>query len=86
MPIEISACSRRTRTNPWCSSAVRTNFLPLFAMLTGGAKGRRIVFYNSMKPPEASGCTPQRYWTKTQTNWHDECAQALIDGRVALPG
>jgi hypothetical protein len=63
------------------------DYLPLFAMLTGGAKGRRIVFYNSMHPPpEASGCTPQRYWTKTQTNWHYECAEALIDGRVASPG
>ena len=50
------------------------------------AKGRRVAFYNSMNRPEAPGCTLQRYVTTTRTNWHYECAQALMDGRLGLPG
>jgi hypothetical protein len=61
-------------------------YLPLFATLTHGAKGRRVAFYNSMNLPEAPGCTLQRYLTKTRTNWHYECAQALMDDRLGLPG
>lgn len=62
------------------------DYLPLFATLTHGAKGRRVAFYNSMNRPEAPGCTLQRYVTTTRTNWHYECAQALMDGRLGLPG
>jgi hypothetical protein len=61
------------------------DYLPLFAALTHGANGRRVVFYNSMNPPEVPGCTLQRYETTTRTNWHYECAQALMDGRLGLP-
>jgi hypothetical protein len=62
------------------------DYLPLFATLTDGAKGRRVAFYNSMNRPEAPECTLQRYVTTTRTNWHYECAQALMDGRLGLPG
>ena len=61
------------------------DYLPLFAALTRDAKGQRVVFYNSMNRPEAPGCTLQRYVTTTRTNWHYECAQALMDGRIDLP-
>ena len=62
------------------------NYLPLFAALTEGAKGRRVIFYNSTNLPEAPGCTLQRYVTTTRTNWHYECVQALVDGRFGLSG
>ena len=62
------------------------DYLPLFTALTNNAKGRRVAFYNSMKRPEAPGCTLQRYVTTTRTNWHYGCAQDLIDGRVGMPG
>lgn len=61
------------------------DYLPLFAALTHSARGRRVAFYNSMHRPELPGCTLQRYVTTTMTNWHYECAQALMEGRVGLP-
>jgi len=61
------------------------DYLPLFVALTHAAKGRRFVFYNSINRPEAPACTLQRYVTTTRTNWHYECAQALIGDRLALP-
>lgn len=60
------------------------DYLDQFAALTQGAKGRRVVFYNSVNRPTVSGCTPLRYVTATRTNWHYECALALIDGRLGL--
>lgn len=62
------------------------DYLPLFARLTRGAQGRRIVFYNSMNRPDAPGCVLQKYETATRTNWHYECAKALVDGDLDLPG
>jgi hypothetical protein len=62
------------------------DYLPLFTALTHRVKGRRVIFYNSVNRPEAPGCTLQRYVTTTRTNWHYECAQAMIDGRVGVPG
>jgi hypothetical protein len=62
------------------------DYVPLFSSLTAGAKARRVVFFNSTTATEAPGCTVQRYATTTRTNWHYECAQALIDGRIAVAG
>lgn len=61
------------------------DYLPLFVALTRRANGPRVVLYNSMNRPDAPGCTLQRYVTTARTNWHYECAQALIEGRLGLP-
>lgn len=60
------------------------DYLPLFASLTHRAKGQRVVFYNSKVPPGVPRCTLLRYETTTRTNWHYECARALIEGRLVL--
>lgn len=62
------------------------DYLPLFTRLTHGAKGQRIVFYNSMNQPDAPGCELRRFATTTRTNWHYECAKALVEDRLQLPG
>lgn len=55
------------------------DYVPLFCSLTIAAKGKRTAFYNSAKSPEAIGCTLERFPTSTRTNWHYECAKALVD-------
>jgi hypothetical protein len=58
------------------------DYVPLFSAITREHKGQRIIFYNSDIPQTAPGCLLQRYLTSTRTNWHYECANALIDGRL----
>lgn len=58
------------------------DYLPLFCSLTRAIKSKKTVFYNSSRSPDVSGCTLRRYETTTRTNWHYECANAFIDGRI----
>ena len=60
------------------------DYLPLFERLTRGALGERVVMYNSANPPRLSGCRLHRFVTTTRTNWHYECANALIEGCVQV--
>ena len=60
------------------------DYLPLFCDLTKSYKGDRHVFYNSEVTPRADGCRPIRFQTTTRTNWHYECAGALVAGKVTL--
>ena len=53
------------------------DYLPLVCELTGAIKTRKTVFYNSGRVPSAPGCTLRRFDTRTRTNWHYECANAL---------
>jgi hypothetical protein len=55
------------------------DYVPLFCELTKAAKGKRTVFYNSAKAPEAVGCTLELFPTTTRTNWHYECAKVFVD-------
>ena len=59
------------------------DYLPLFCELTSSERGRKTVFYNSRTIPEAQGCRLERFETATRTNWHYECASALIEGGPA---
>jgi len=43
-----------------------------------------VVFYNAAMAPPAAGCRLRRFATTTRTNWHYECAQALIDGAITI--
>ncbi len=61
------------------------DYLPLFDRLTASIPGQRIVLYNSNIAPRLPKAFLQRFVTTTRTNWHYECAQALIDGRIRLP-
>jgi len=58
------------------------DYVRLFCALTSGAAGERTVFFNSATAPEAPGCVLERYETRTKTNWHYECAEAVIRGKV----
>lgn len=58
------------------------DYVPLFATLTKSVPGRRLVFVRSKSPPDVPGCATQRYCTRTRTNWHYECATALVSGEV----
>jgi hypothetical protein len=60
------------------------DYLPLFCSLTNAVRGRKTVFYNSQRVPEAPGCRLERFETTTRTNWHYECANALLDGALNL--
>jgi hypothetical protein len=59
------------------------DYVPLFCELTKHIRGPRTVFYSSATPPIAPGCRLQRFDTSTRTNWHYECARALIAGDLA---
>jgi hypothetical protein len=59
------------------------DYLPLFYSLTNELSVKRTVFYNSARVPPVSGCELVRFQTATRTNWHYECANALLDS--ALP-
>lgn len=61
------------------------DYLALFCALTSGVRGRRTVFFNSPRRLSAPGCTLGRYETSTRTNWHYECANTLLDGRLTIP-
>lgn len=60
------------------------DYVPLFCSITSSAQNRKTVFFNSAFPPDAPGCTLKRFPTSTRTNWHYECANALLDGNIAL--
>lgn len=60
------------------------DYVPLFCRLTAGAKGQRYLLYNASREPIVPGCVPIRFETATRTNWHYECANAVIAGRLSL--
>lgn len=60
------------------------DYTPLFCAITAAVRAKKTVFFNSEHPPDTPGCTLKRFPTSTRTNWHYECAAALIDGRIVL--
>ncbi len=61
-----------------------TDYVALFRELTAGSTSERIIFYNSKNAPDAGDCRLVRFETSTRTNWHYECARALISGTVSI--
>jgi hypothetical protein len=55
------------------------DYVPLFCALTEEVEGQRTGFHNSARAPRAPGCALERFATTTRTNWHYECANALVD-------
>jgi hypothetical protein len=60
------------------------DYVPLFCKLTRTLIGPRTVYFNSSRPPDAPGCSVERFATTTRTNWHYECAKAFLEGRIGL--
>lgn len=61
-------------------------YVSLFCELTSSAKGPRYVWYNSKEKPDAPGCIARRFHTAKRTNWHYDCAQAFVDGKLDFGG
>ena len=51
------------------------DYVPLFCSLTASVR-RRTVFFNADEAPRVP-CRVERYETRTKTNWHYECVNAL---------
>jgi hypothetical protein len=60
------------------------DYLPLFCNLTARIRSTPVAFYNSAKPPRAKRCDLKRFETRTRTNWHYECANAVIGGSITV--
>ncbi len=60
------------------------DYVRLFCELSKDVIGPRIVFYNSLTAPEVDSCTLQLFKTRTKTNWHYECAKALVEGELEV--
>lgn len=58
------------------------DYLPLFCALTQSIRSAKTIFYNSVLRPEAPGFSLERFDTRTRTNWHYECANAFLDGKI----
>ena len=56
------------------------DYIPLFCRLTANAKGPRTVFYAGSEIA-APGCRLERFGDPF-TNWHYQCARALVQGRM----
>ncbi len=55
------------------------DYIPMFCSLTSAIMADKMVVYNSDVQPNTPGCSSVRYQTRTRTNWHYECAKALIN-------
>lgn len=58
------------------------DYVPLFCELTEGYRGERKIWTRSQRLPDAPGCVVCPYRTNTRTNWHYECVQAFLDGKL----
>lgn len=58
-------------------------YVDLFCALTKHTRGRRVLWYNSYYRLMADGCDVRRFHPTENNNWHYECAQAFIDGKLS---
>jgi hypothetical protein len=58
------------------------DYLPLFCALTARVRGKRTVFFNSGRTPQADGCRLVRFETTARTNWHYQCVSAFLEGAI----
>lgn len=54
------------------------DYLPLFLSLTKEVPGKKTVFYNSDRIPQAPDCIVKRFKTTSRTNWHYSCAHTVL--------
>jgi hypothetical protein len=60
------------------------DYLPLFCKLTANTMTVPKAFFNSIDPPSLNRCKLTHFETTTRTNWHYECANALIEGSIKI--
>jgi hypothetical protein len=60
------------------------DYLPIFCKLTREIRSRKLIFFNSSLEPKIDGYVMRRYETSTRTNWHYECAAALLNGSIQI--
>ena len=60
------------------------DYLPLFCNLAAHIRSTPVAFYNSAKSPRAERRHLKRFETTTRTNWHYECANALIGDSITV--
>jgi hypothetical protein len=60
------------------------DYLSLFCSLTDAIRSKKIVFFNCASVPQFNGCTFRLFKTRTRTNWHYECVNALLDGTIHI--
>ena len=60
-------------------------YIPLACQLTRDIKANRYLFYRSTNTniPDVKGFTLVKYQTTTKTNWHYECANDFLQGRIS---
>ena len=58
------------------------DYLSLFCSLTNAIRSKKIVFFNSASVPEFNDFTFRRFETTMQTNWHYECVNQFLDGKI----
>jgi hypothetical protein len=62
------------------------DYVPLFYGLTQAIEAPKTVFYRSTEKPVLPGSSLVRFETTRRTNWHYECADAFLDGRMGVLG
>ena len=60
------------------------DYLLQFCKLTAGVRGKKNVFFNSIASPRVDDCVLKRFETTTRTNWHYECVDAFLDGKITV--
>ena len=61
-------------------------YMLLFSDLTSRFTGRRVVFYSTANPPQVTGCSLEKFRGTRSTNWQYDCANALLDRSIEIPG
>ncbi len=61
------------------------DYIPLFCRLSADNRGAKTVFFKAAQtPPLPTGFRALRFQTRTRTNWHYDCARALVAGDIEL--
>jgi hypothetical protein len=57
-------------------------YLPLCSRLTASVQAEKIVFTKSESGLKLPGCVFTQFETPRRTNWHYECVDAYVTGRI----
>lgn len=60
------------------------DYISLFCDLTSQIQSEKYLFYSSAIAPDKHDFISKKFETKTRTNWHYECANALINEKISV--